>query len=150
MEDRKRIAYVLFMSGEDQNDIAQQVGVTAKTIGEWVKAGAWKKKRTASTITRDELINKVLSNVNTMLDEAMQQNADTNYASLADQLIKMTGAIEKLDRKNNVVYNIETFTHFSKYLLQRMQQDKTLRPETVKQINKLQNDYITLRMSSRS
>src|SRR5436190_16086606 len=133
IEDKKYIAYILYMAGKDQKDIAEQVGVTPKTISEWAKVGAWKQKRSAATITRDELINKVLSNVNKMLDNALAEDQDTNYASLADQLIKMTGAIEKLDRKNNVVYNIEAFTGFNKYLLQRMQEDKSVSSELVKQ-----------------
>lgn len=148
IEDKKQIAYILYMSGEDQNDIAERVDVTPKTISEWATKGAWKQKRTAGTITRDELINKVLLNLNAMLDEAMTEDTDTNFASLSDQLIKMAGAIEKLDRKNNVVYIIEAFTIFNKYLLQRSQEDKSISSDTVKLVNKLQQDYVTFRISA--
>jgi hypothetical protein len=148
IESKKLIAEIMFMDFEDQKVIAEAVGISEKTIGEWKVAGGWERKRSAKTISRDELVNKLLSNINTMLDEAMSEDAETNFSSLADQLIKMTNAIEKLDRKNNVVYNIETFTNFNRYLLQRMQEDKTLTAEIVKQINKLQNDYVTFRMSA--
>ncbi|NNV54536.1 terminase [Limnovirga soli] len=148
MEAKKLIAEIMFMDFEDQNVIAESVGVTPKTISSWKQEGMWEKKRSAKTISRDELVNKLLTNINVMLDQAVADGADSNFGALADQLIKMTNSIEKLDKKNNVIYNAETFQNFNRYLLQRMNDDKNLTLDTIKIINKLQNDYITLRMTA--
>lgn len=145
-EDKEQLAYLMYMAGTEQKVIAEELDLNPKTISDWATKGKWKHKRTAGTITRDELVNKCLTTLNMLLDDALQEGADN--AKLPDDLVKMANTIEKLDKKNNVVYNIETFTGFNKYLLLRMQEDKQLTPETVKLINKLQNDYVTQRMSS--
>jgi len=145
IENKKLIAYTMYFAFEDNKVIAEAVGVTPKTITDWVNEGKWKSKRTASTITRDELVNKCLSALNIILEKAMEDGAD--MSKLPDDLIKMGNTIEKLDKRNNVVYNIETFIGFNKFLLGRMPDDKTLTPELLKTINKLQNDYTTYRMN---
>lgn len=145
IENKKQVAYIMYMAFEDNKVIADTLGVSAKTITEWVREGHWKTKRSAGTITRDELVNKCLLSLNKILDDAIAEGGDNK--NLADDLAKMSKTIETLDKKNNVVYNIETFTGFNKYLLQRMQDDSTLDADKVKLINKLQNDYVTHRMA---
>ncbi|MGQ0737656.1 MAG: terminase gpP N-terminus-related DNA-binding protein [Bacteroidota bacterium] len=145
-EDKEQLAYLMYMAGTEQKLIAVELDLNPKTISDWATKGKWKYKRTAGTITRDELVNKCLTTLNKILEDAMEEGAD--MSKLPDDLVKMANTIEKLDKKNNVVYNIETFTGFNKYLLLRMQEDKQLIPDTVKLINKLQNDYVTQRMSS--
>lgn len=144
IENKKQIAYLLFMSGEEQKDIAEQVGVTPKTISEWSKAGAWRNKRAATEISRPELTNKILVSVSKILDKAI---AEDKYDSIADPLIKLGGMIDKLEKKGNVVQCQEVFMLFNKHLLVAMQSNPAITTETVRTINKLQNDYITLRMS---
>jgi hypothetical protein len=148
LENKKQIASIMYMAFEDNKIIAETTGVTAKTIGDWAELGKWKSKRSAGTITRDELVNKLLSNINKMLDDAMEEDADTNFASLSDQLIKMTNAVEKLDKKNNIIYNIETFITFNKWLQQRLVGDGKLTLENTKLINEYQNLFINERMAN--
>jgi hypothetical protein len=145
IQNKKQIAYVMYMAFEDNKIIAETLDVTPKTIGDWAEAGHWKTKRSDGTITRDELVNKCLLSLNKILDKALEEGGDDK--NLADDLAKMSKTIETLDKKNNIVYNIETFFGFNKYLLIRMQEDKALHPDLVKVINKLQNDYITQRMA---
>lgn len=148
LENKKQIASIMYMAFEDNKIIAETTGVTPKTIGDWAELGKWKSKRSAGTITRDELVNKLLSNINKMLDDAMEEDADTNFASLSDQLIKMTNAVEKLDKKNNIIYNIETFITFNKWLQQRLVGDGKLTLENTKLINEYQNLFINERMAN--
>lgn len=144
LETKKFQAYTMYLAFEQNNVIAEILNVSERTIGEWAKTDKWKSKRTAGTITRDELINKCLTSLNKILDDFV---SGENVANLEDRLAKMAKTIEVLDRKNNVVYNIETFTGFNKYLLQRLPDDANLSADLVKTINKLQNDYVTYRMN---
>ena len=57
--DKKEFAEALFMQGMPQNAIAEKVGVSANTIGKWVKDGCWSEKRAAMTITRKSLQNTI-------------------------------------------------------------------------------------------
>lgn len=145
LENKKQIAYVMYMSGMEQKEISSQLFISQKTISDWASAGKWKTKRAAGTITRDELVNKCLMNLNRILDASLEEDADNK--GLADDVIKMANTIEKLDKKNNVVYNIETFMHFNKYLTKRLEDDKNLTADEVKKINKLQQDYVNDRIA---
>jgi hypothetical protein len=146
MEALKNLGYRLYMSGEEQKTISESIGVSEKTVSGWVndEKDNWKKKRSASIITRDELVKKILNNINTLLDESLN-GEDTNHGQLADTLIKMANTIEKLD-KNNVVNDMQTFMRFNNYLVQIMPVNPAVTSELVKQINTLQNNYITSRM----
>jgi predicted transcriptional regulator len=146
MEGKKALAYRLYMSGDEQKTISESIGVSEKTVSNWVndETDSWKKKRSATIITRDELVKKILNNINTLLDESLSSD-DTNHQQLADTLIKMSNSVEKLDR-NNVVNDMQTFMRFNNYLVQIMPVNPTVTSELVKQINTLQNNYITSRM----
>jgi uncharacterized protein YjcR len=145
IETKKVIAYAMYMANEDNKVIAETLEVTAKTITDWVTAGKWKTKRSAGTITRDQLVNKCLAALEKILEKATEEDAD--MTKLPDDLIKMANTIEKLDKKDNVVNNINSFTGFNNYLLNRMKDDSNLTAEKVKEINKLQNDYVTFRIN---
>ena len=43
-EEKKEFARVLYMSGEQQNIIAEKVGVSKQTINRWVAEEAWDKR----------------------------------------------------------------------------------------------------------
>ena len=65
----------------------------------------------------------------------------------ADEMIKATAAIEKLDKKTNVVTLIEVFGAYNKWLVSRMQIDPDLTPELVKSMNKYQDIFISEQLS---
>ncbi len=145
IETKKIQAYAMYMAHVDGKEIAATLDVSAKAVSDWGKDGKWKEKRNANTITRDQLVNKCLAALNKVLERATEDNAD--LTKLPDDLIKIANTIEKLDKKDNVVNNINTFTGFNSYLLGRMNDDPNLTPEIVKLINKLQNDYVTFRIN---
>jgi len=84
-----------------------------------------------------------LQSVNSLLDEAIQNNNVTELAGLPDKLAKFASVIEKLDKKANVVDAIEVFMAFNKWLQHRQSFDKEVTPELMKAINRLQDLYIT-------
>lgn len=141
LEKKKDLARTLYLSGMEQTEIADKVGVTRQSLSKWCRDGGWRETRAAKTITRPELIRKLLLRVSDLLDKV---EADPSLSDgLADQLSKLTAAIDKLDKSQaNVVNAIEVFMAFSKWLEFRAKSDPMITPELLKTINKLQDVYL--------
>jgi hypothetical protein len=147
LENKKEFARILFNQGEPQTAIAEKTRVSKVTVNKWVKEGNWEEKRAASNITRPELVNKLLVAINKLLDQVANSDDPATMASLSDKLSKFASAIEKLDKKANVVDAIEVFMAFNKWIQFRQSFDPELTPELVKAINKFQDLYITEQIS---
>ena len=136
---RQELARMYFMQGMKQKEIADKVGVSRNTICAWIRDGKWDTVRAAKTITRSELVKKMLND----LDEKLASGQWT-----ADEIIKVASAIEKLDKQTNIVTITEVFTAFNKWLVSRMQVDPGLTPEIVKIINTYQDKFISEKLGS--
>ena len=140
-EKKKSLARTLYMSGMDQAEIAEKVEVSRVTISKWCAAGGWKEARAAKSVTRPELVNKLLLTIDTLITQVNDSGDPDLIAGLGDKLAKLSAVIEKLDKKANVVD-----TAFSKWLEYRSQTDPAVTPELMKVINKYQDMYITEQM----
>ena len=138
-EQRKELACMYYMQGVSQKDIADKVGVSRNTISAWVRDGGWDTRRAAKTVTRSELVKKMLQDLNDKLES-------DNWT--ADEIIKVASAIEKLDKQTNIVTIIEVFTAFNNWLVSRMQVDPELTPEVVKIINTYQDKFINEKLNN--
>jgi uncharacterized protein YjcR len=145
---KQEFAFLLYMNGDLQKDIADRVGVSPKTIGKWIETGGWKEKRSGRNISRSELINKGLLSINKILENMLADNTK-DFGGYMDQLIKGANAIEKLDKKNNVVNDMEAFMNFNATLQSWIGIDKEVTVEAIKLINRLQDKYITHRLSNK-
>lgn len=151
LENKKDLARTLYMSGMEQTQIADKVGVSRVTVSKWCNADGWKETRAAKNITRPELISKLLRTVNDLLDK-VNASGDVNLIDgLGDKLSKLTSAIDKLDKSSaNVVNAIEVFMAFSKWLEYRAKTDPDVTPELIKAINKYQDKFLIESMSKGS
>ena len=136
---RQELARMYFMQGMKQKEIADKVGVSRNTICAWIRDGKWDTVRAAKTVTRSELVRKMLQD----LDEKLTSGKWT-----ADDIVKVAAAIEKLDKQTNIVTIIEVFTSFNQWLVSRMQVDSELTPEVVKIINTYQDKFISEKLSN--
>ena len=108
LEKKRDLARTLYLSGKEQTEIAEMIGVSRVTISKWCTADGWKATRAAKTITRPELIKKLLLATNTLLDKVNESGNLALIDSLGDKLSKLTAAIDKLDKSQaNVVAAIE-------------------------------------------
>lgn len=144
---KKEIARVLFMQGELQKNIAETVGVSEKTISTWIKDNNWGNIKAAANITRPELVNKLLSTINKLLDHVAATDDPILLSGLSDKLAKFAAVIEKLDKKANIVDAIDVFMAFNKWLQYRQSFDSEITPELLKAINKFQDLYISEHIS---
>lgn len=146
IEKKRSLARTLFMSGMEQAEIAEKVGISRVTISKWCVADGWKEARAAKSVTRPELVNKLLLTIDALITQVNESGDPTAMAGLGDKLAKLSSVIEKLDKKASVVDAIEVFMAFSKWLEFRSQTDQEVTPGLMKVINKYQDLYITEQM----
>ena len=142
LEKKKSTARALFMSGMEQAEIADRVGVSRVTISKWCVAEGWKETRAAKNLTRSELVNKLLLTIDNLITQVNESKDPTLLGGLGDKLAKLSAVIEKLDKKANVVDAIDVFTAFSKWLEFRAKTDPEVTVELIKQINRFQDMFI--------
>lgn len=139
LDKERELARLYYFQGDSQKAIAQRIGVSAQTVNRWVASGEWDSLRAAKTLSRKELVAKMLQKINERLD---------SDDWTADEIIKSASAIEKLDKKTNVVTIMEVFATFGNWLAARMQIDPELTPEIIQVITKYQDIFISEQMSS--
>lgn len=138
-------AFLLFMQGIKQKEICKRVGISEPTLCAWVKDGGWREKRAAKTITRQDLVNKLLKKIDDLLEES---EGDEEVKGLEDKLSKLGAMVEKLDKQANVVDAIDVFMSFNAWLINRQTIDRTITDEILKLINKLQDLFVNERLGS--
>lgn len=133
-------AYLLYMQKIPQKEIAERVGVSQQTLVKWKDEGGWEYKRVAKTVSRDNIINKVLLRLNEMLDNADEFNAD-EFSKAANQLSKL--------KQGCTVDDIaDILTKFGDWVIEQSASDKTITTEFVQQLTKLQDKYLLNRINN--
>lgn len=147
LENKKQLGRTLYMSGMDQQEIAERLVVSRVTISNWCTKEGWKEARAAKNITRPELVNKLLLTIDQLIESVNKSDDPTLIGSLADKLSKLSAVVEKLDKKANVVDAIEVFMAFNKWLQYNAEFDPEITPELIKAINKYQNQFLMEKMA---
>lgn len=142
LEQKKELARMYYMNGDTQKVIAQKVEVSEQTMSVWVEKEGWAARRAGINVTRPELVNKSLAALNKILDQVYESDNIEMISTLPDKLAKFASAIEKLDKKANIVSTIDVFMAFSKWIQYRATFDKEITPELIRAINKYQDLYI--------
>ena len=143
-ENKYEYAGLLFTQSVTQADIASKVGIAEKTLSRWIHDNDWHSRRAATNVTRDELVNKTLGVIDSLLEKAMEEK---NPSKLADQLSKLAGAIRNLDKQATVVDVVQVFMAFNKWLSARISFDPEITQEILKTINKYQDMFINEKLS---
>jgi transposase len=146
---KKELARMLYLNGDTQKLIHEKTGVSAVTINTWVKKEGWAAIRAAKNISRAEIVNKNLQLINKLLEELNSKDSDDMLAksgSIVDKICKLASTIEKIDKKNNVVTEMEAFTAFDNWLISCMNVDPELTPDFIKKVNSYQNMFIEKRL----
>ena len=138
LSDKKELAKLLYMQGETQKIISERTGISEATISEWAKKEVWAEKKAGANITRPELVNKLLLQINSLIESVSNSDDITLKSKLPDSLSKFAAVIEKLDKKTNIVDTIDVFIAFNKWLQFRNLQNDEIIISTTKRIN----DYL--------
>ena len=60
LAEKKARAYRLYMSGESQSDISEQVGISTVTLCKWAKSEMWEERLRDEKISSVELANSMM------------------------------------------------------------------------------------------
>lgn len=143
-EQKRELARLYYMQGESQISISEKTGASRNTVSRWVTSGRWEEKRAGINVTRPEIVNKNLVLISRLLDRLNEEEIDLkDVGKIVDQISKLASAIEKIDKKANVIDAIEVFTALNKWLEQRMQWDEKITPELLRQFNYYQDLYVS-------
>ena len=146
LERKKALARTLYMAGKEQADIAEQIEVSRVTVSKWCTTEGWKEQRAAKSVTRPELVNKLLLTIDALISQVNESGDPEKMAGLGDRLAKLSSVIEKLDKKANVVDAIEVFMAFDKWLQFRAQTDDNITPELLKTFHHYQDLFVSDKM----
>jgi len=147
---KKEFAYALYMNNELQKLICERVGVAPKTLQNWIQAEGWAERRAAKTVTKTELVNKLLVSIGKLTDKFNDPGQDIEgLQGVADQLSKMMSSLMKLDKGSSVVEDIDTFMQFNGWLQRRSGVDRELTVDLMKAINKYQDLYVSDKLSQK-
>lgn len=146
-QQKKELARLYYFQGMPQKQIAEKVGVSAVTLGRWVEKEGWKETRSGMSITRPELVNKNLLLISRLLDKLNSETIDlSDVGKIVDQITKLAAAVERIDKKANVVDSIEVFSALNKWLETRMEWDKNITPEFMQLLTHYQELFINEKM----
>ena len=129
-------------------EIAEQIGVSRQSISRWCATDGWKEARAAKSISRPELVNKLLIAIDNLIQQVNDSGDPEAIGTLADKLSKLSATIEKLDKKANVIDAIEVFMAFNRWIQDQASFDPEITPELIKAINKYQNKFLMEKMAS--
>lgn len=137
-EQKQSLAKILFLQGMPCKEIAEKVGVSANSVSKWAATGSWQEERAARTITRPQLVLK-------MLQELDKKLADGDWKP--QDVAMVASAISKLDKQTNVVTVIEVFTKYQGWLAKRAEMDPDLDADFLKKTYHYQDKFINEQMS---
>lgn len=94
------LAEKLFVSGNYlQKEVAALVGITEKTMGEWVKKYGWKDRRASFISTRENQIHMLLMQINNIQEQILSREPENRFANNkeSDSLAKLSTTMKNLE-----------------------------------------------------
>ena len=141
VEKIKELERMYYLNGHTQKLVAEKVGKSRVTINKWVAEGGWDAMRVAKTITRKEIVTKMMQEANKKLEEGKLT---------FDEMSKLAASIDKIDRQTNAITIYEVMTTYNEWLVVRMGVDKELTAELVRAMNYYQDVFLSEHVSKNS
>lgn len=140
MVDKRRQAQRLYVhSGLLQQDLAELLGVSQKTISQWKHADGWDKQRAAVTTTKEKELARLyaqLSAQNDFIEARTDEGRAFATSHEADAINKLSAAIAKLEQDAGLSATVNVFIRFTQWLRDTGDMD------TMKRFTELSNGYI--------
>lgn len=134
MEALKHQAFIYFMQGVQQTEIAERLEVSNQTITDWKIKGNWDVKRAAKTISMQELVNKALQRINELLDSKENFNADA--------FAKAVAQLKTLMPSNTVDDKVMAFLSFQNFLFEIRGIEPGVDADFIRKVTSLQDKYV--------
>lgn len=115
-KDKKILAKELFISGaHTRKSISELVGVTEKTLRNWIEAGDWENLKSLHGVTRSQLLQDSYAQLKAV-NEKIASIGGVPTKELYDAKSIIGKEIERLTEHSLAVY-IECFSEFTSWLL---------------------------------
>ncbi|MBQ7413828.1 MAG: DUF1804 family protein [Prevotella sp.] len=120
-----------------QQEIADRVGVSRKTVNRWIGDGKWEEHKAGLTITREQQIANLYRQVAAVNRAIEERPEGERFATPgeADVLSKLSSAIRKMEKEAGVSEIISVLMGFIDYI-------RPVDLEKAKEIGKLADSYI--------
>jgi len=113
----REYARVLFIAENlSQKVIAERVGVTEKTLGNWIEKGDWKKLKRSMLTTRQNQLVLLYDQLDWLNLEISVRDFKSATIKEADIIIKLTAAIKNLEIEISLGETIEVARGFIGFL----------------------------------
>lgn len=108
---KKSQARDLYVKGFTMQNIAEIIGVTAKTLSNWKDQDNWDRDKEVATIKPSEIKRMILQYA-----VALKNGEDLPYK--ADDLAKISAAFDRIsDNKKEAIYTMESLDGFSQFMM---------------------------------
>lgn len=133
---KKVLAKELYLSTDlTLKEIAENVGVTANTIGKW--CASWKQIKAAKTSTKDEVVARYMRMIDSILKVAEDEGRVITDGE-ADKISKLNKAKDSIDKGVGLSVFIQVFQEYNSWLI-------PINPELAKENNTFQSKFINLK-----
>lgn len=122
-----------------QNEIAEQLGITTKTISVWKREGKWEEIKAARTVTKNQIIQNTYLQIASIYKKAKEEDRNVTVAE-TDQLIKLGKLIEAIDKKLSLSVIIQVFKELTGFIM-------NIDVDFAKELNKYQQEFINSRVN---
>lgn len=116
---KQYLAKILYTREQlDGKVVAQKVGISEKTMSEWVKKFAWKNLRNRMLLAKDAQISALYEELEEITTAIQSKEAGQRYADtkIADIRVKTTAAIRNLETDLAIADLVESGIRFVKFL----------------------------------
>lgn len=127
--------------GLNGKQTAQKVGVSAKTMSQWVTQGKWDDLKASLIISKEQQLRRVYAQINEINNDIETREVGKRYANSkeADTLVKLTSAAKTLETESGLSSVIEAFMGFNDWL-------RLLDLKKAQEFLKLQDEYIKTKL----
>lgn len=125
-DKKKALAKDIYTLGQFTfEEIAEKVGSTRQTVSKWCKEGQWDELKAGMTVSREQILKGMYSQVHEINKAIRTKNDGERYAtpSQADTLSKLSAAIQKMENDTGISDLVSAGIRFSDWM-RRVDMDK--------------------------
>jgi predicted transcriptional regulator len=117
LEIKKELARILFTREKlEQKVIAERIGVSEKSVSNWVNDGNWRKERQRLLISKQDQLNSFYSQLEKLNEQIENESKGIPDSKQADIQIKLTNSIRNMETDLAIGDIVEAGMRFIKHI----------------------------------